>query len=418
MKLLLFDDGRADGWHPFALSRPVTELRFGVLLQRQRLERWAGAGAEGIYSRPWLEHFDEAGAPPVFARDRSGSGRASGEPRLWISSRFVPAPASRFEPPDPAPTLLRCGDAVIGCWLAPGTPDPGPGWLSDPDGADAGEVAGEAVLEGRVLGAPWELVSRAGEQLARDVRALAPAAALRSAGDLPAGVRQIGDGPVYLGEGSVVEPGAVLDARDGPIWLDRDVEVRSGCRLAGPLWAGPESRLLGGSIEVLAAGEMSYLRGEISEVTTLGRVNKAHDGYVGHSYLGRWVNLGAGTITSDLKNNYGPVRVGGPEGDRETGLLKMGCLLGDHVKTAIGTLLATGTAVGTGANLFGGPRTPRWVAPFRWGLEPNAPRHRRDAFLETARVVMERRGVVLGEEGRAWLGDVWDEARRRDRNGG
>lgn len=423
MKLHLFDDVRTDGWHPFSLSRPVSELRFGVLLQRSRLERWAGRTSSAIHTRPWLASFSEGDAPEVRSREEiEPAGDPDGE-RLWLSTRWVPPQAADAAPGDaPAPDVpgvLRCGDRVVGWRLPAGTPGPETAWLSTPGDDDAGPP-GAAVVEvgGSVLEEPWDLVAGGAERIRRDVRALAPAASLRSEGDLPEGVRLLGQRGVYLGEGVSLEPGVVLDTRGGPVWLDRDVEVRADARLAGPLWAGPECRLLGGDFEALAAGPVSYLRGEIARVTTLGWVNKAHAGYLGHAYLGRWVNLGAGTISSDLKNNYGPVRVGGPDGDRETGLVKMGCLLGDHVKTAIGTLLATGAVIGTGANVFGGPLTPRWVPPFRWGLAPDAPRYRREAFLESAETVMGRRGVSLDGAARAWLAAVWEESRAREEAAG
>lgn len=411
MRLLLFDDRRADGWQPFSLSRPVSELRFGCLLQRRRLERWAGVETAALFTRSWLTSFVEEGTPPVHERSRPHAGRSDGEARLWLSSRWVPEPETSFALPGER-TVLRSGGVVVGCFLPRETPGPDPAWLADPEGdlpdADTLEVGGS------VLDEAWELVADSADQVARDVRALAPAATLRAEADLPTGVHLLGDGAVHLAEGATLEPGVLLDTRGGPIWLDRGVEVRAPVRLAGPLWAGPGSRLLGGDISRLAAGPVSYLRGEVADLTTLGWMNKAHDGYVGHSYLGRWVNLGAGTVTSDLKNNYGPVRVGGPDGARETGLLKMGALVGDHARTAIGTLLTTGAAVGVGASLFGEVRTPRWVPPFQWGLGPEAPRYRLPDFLDTAATAMARRDVRLGEHGRAWLTAVWEEARRRD----
>lgn len=418
MRLLLFDDRRADGWHPFSLSRPATELRFGSLLQRRRLERWAGREASAVFSRPWLSRFREEGTPPVRPRSASDPDRAVDDARLWLVSRFVPTHDAP-PPPGEGPVVLRCGPTVVGCLLPSGTPEPPPEWLAAPDGEEFPALRGAASVDvaGTVLGEPWEMVEHGADRLRGDLEALTPAATLRSAADLPPGVNVIGDGRVHLDDDATLEPGVVLDVRQGAIRLDRGVEVRGPARLEGPLWAGPGSRLLGGELSRLAAGPVSYLRGEIADVTTLGWVNKAHDGYVGHSYLGRWVNLGAGTVTSDLKNNYGAVRVGGPEGDRETDLLKMGALVGDHVKTAIGTLLATGAAIGAGANLFGATRAPRWVPPFRWGIGPESPRHRRDAFLATAAAVMARRDVSLDEDGRAWLEAVWEEARRRDGTG-
>jgi UDP-N-acetylglucosamine diphosphorylase/glucosamine-1-phosphate N-acetyltransferase len=405
VRLYLFDDARADGWSPFALSRPVSELRFGCLLLRERLERFAGRDADGILTRPWLSDFDEAGAPPVVPPGRPDGDRD----RLLLSSRFVPPDDARFRDPGEAAVLTAGGDAV-GAWLPAGRETPDGGWTSEP-----GPLPGarEVEVEGRLLTAVWELVGHGPGRTARDVELLAGEGSRVAPSATPGGVWRDGDHPLHLEAGVRLEPGVFLDLREGPIWLGEGVEVRSGARLAGPLAAGAGSRLLGGPLEALSAGPVSHLRGEVSETTFLGWVNKAHAGHLGHAVVGRWANLGAETTNSDLKNNYGPVRLAGPGGDRETGMLKLGCMIGDHAKTAIGTLLPTGAAVGTGANVFGGPRAPRWVEPFSWGGGPDAPVYRKKDFLETAETVMGRRDVEFRASTRAWLGEVWEEARRR-----
>ena len=149
----------------------------------------------------------------------------------------------------------------------------------------------------------------------------------------------------------------------------------------------------------------------LEESVVLGYSNKAHHGFIGNAYVGRWVNLGELTTNSDLKNNYGTIRLGGPDGEIETGLLKLGCLLGDHVKTAIGTRINTGTAVGAGANLFGDGLPPKWVPPFAWGGDHESPAFARDRFLDTAARVLERRGVAFDDPTREWLSSCWDVAR-------
>jgi UDP-N-acetylglucosamine diphosphorylase/glucosamine-1-phosphate N-acetyltransferase len=188
------------------------------------------------------------------------------------------------------------------------------------------------------------------------------------------------------------------------------VEVLAGARLEGPLYVGPESRLLGGAYSGLSAGPRCRLRGEIEASVILGYSNKAHEGFLGHAYVGRWVNLGAATTNSDLKNNYGPVRIAGPNGPTDTGLVKLGCLLGDHVKTAIGTRINTGSVVGAGANLFGDPAPPSWVPPFSWGSSPGAEVYELERFLSVASTVHERRGVDFDDATRAWLAACWDAA--------
>jgi hypothetical protein len=145
------------------------------------------------------------------------------------------------------------------------------------------------------------------------------------------------------------------------------------------------------------------VHGELSTTIFLGHANKAHDGFVGHSVLGRWVNLGASTVTSNLKNTYGTVQLWTPSGVRETGMQFLGTLFGDHVKTAIGTRLSTGTVLGTGANVFGDAMPPRVVAPFAWGGAIDAPAYRLDRFLLVAERAMARRHITLGDGARRQL---------------
>lgn len=396
MKLILFDDRVADEWRPFASTRPCGELLFGAMLLRERIERFAGRAAAATLSRPWLTSFSEPGAPPVLGR----AAEPAEESRIFLCTRTVPEEAG-FEASPEDPLTLTAGGEVAG-WVVPaGAEPPPPERLLEPTalpGAESREIGGMLVP------GPWTLVAQNAERLAADLGTEDGAA-----GPHPEGVHVLGDAPLSVGAGVQIEPGVLLDLRDGPIRLADGVHVRAGTRLAGPLLAGPGSRLLGGSIASLSAGPRCHLRGEIEHTIILGFTNKAHDGFLGHAYVGRWVNLGALTTNSDLKNNYGPVRLGGPEVEVDTGLQKLGCLLGDHVKSAIGTLFDTGTVVGAGANVFGAVRPPKWVAPFSWGGGDDPSRLRRQAFLDTARTVMERRDVEWTEPIERWLGDVWDK---------
>ena len=400
MKLYLFDDRRADEWSPFSLSRPCAELLFGVLSLRHRLERFAGTPAAGLLTRTWLASFSEEGAP------RAGStGEIATESELLLlSSRAVPDPTARFEPPD-GPSTLEMSGEIVGAYLPSGYEPPDPGWFGAPSALSGAAI----VLEGTVLRNVWELVSRSAEQTARDLACGLtgiPEATGSSAAE------RIGDAALQLASDVRIEPGVLLDLRDGPICLDAGVEVLAGSRLSGPLYAGPSSRLLGGSFSRLTAGPYSYLRGEIEESVVLGFANKAHDGFLGHAYVGRWVNLGALTTNSDLKNTYGSIRLAGRTEEVDTGLLKFGCLIGDHVKTAIGTMIPTGAVIGCGANLFDGPPA-KWTPPFSWGDGNTV--HRLDGFLRTAAIASQRRGVPFGDEQRAWLTDVWESATERRR---
>jgi len=150
------------------------------------------------------------------------------------------------------------------------------------------------------------------------------------------------------------------------------------------------------------------VRGELSSTIILGHSNKGHDGFVGQSYLGRWVNLGAGTVTSNLKNTYGTVALWTPQGVRDSGMQFLGTLFGDHVKTGIGLRLTTGCVLGAGANVFD-QMPPKVVAPFSWGGSPPYDTYRSDKFVETAARMMARRHVDLGDRGRRHLTRVHTE---------
>jgi UDP-N-acetylglucosamine diphosphorylase / glucose-1-phosphate thymidylyltransferase / UDP-N-acetylgalactosamine diphosphorylase / glucosamine-1-phosphate N-acetyltransferase / galactosamine-1-phosphate N-acetyltransferase len=394
-RLWLLEDGQARAWAPFAETRPVGELRFGACLLRERIEAALGMPVAGYLAPEGLVGFtEEGGTPPVAALDEPAPRET---PRVVLSSRAVPEgpgagegsglPASvealraaldRASPD--GPVRIRMGGEAAGWILPAGVPVP-------PEEADAGEWAeapeavGEVLLPGHLLAGPWHLVADNAGQLRRDLAPAAPgepATALSLGGPRtplspPAGVAVLGDHPVTTSGPVEVDPHVVLDAREGPIHLEAGVRIGSFTLLRGPAWIGADTTLLGGLVEAVSVGPGCKLRGEISESVILGWSNKAHDGYLGHALVGSWVNLGAGTTNSDLKNNYSPVRVpAGPEREVETGLLKVGVFLGDHVKTGIGTLLSTGTVVGAGSNVFGGSGfPPRWIPPFSWG--PAAP---------------------------------------------
>jgi UDP-N-acetylglucosamine diphosphorylase/glucosamine-1-phosphate N-acetyltransferase len=333
---------------------------------------------------------------------------------MLMCSRFVPhddAPSPDLTAAN-GPVLFICRDQIAGMLIPEGGELPDEEWMLHPI-----EPAGTRTVEvpGRMLDSVWDLVAFGPERLLLDVRHDAENS--DAVPNLPAGVHVLGDGPVVLGDDVTFEPGVVLDTRRGGIMLGSRSEVRTGARIEGPFAADTDCRLLGGAYVCVSAGVRSHLRGELEATTTFGFVNKAHDGFLGHSVVGRWVNLGALTTNSDLKNTYGSVTIGGPDGKVDTGLLKFGCLLGDHVKTAIGTLLTTGTVVGAGATVFGDRAPGQWVAPFAWGATGSAGSYELERFLVTAERVFRRRDVEVDDRVRSWLSDCWQQAIEETKTG-
>jgi UDP-N-acetylglucosamine diphosphorylase/glucosamine-1-phosphate N-acetyltransferase len=270
---------------------------------------------------------------------------------------------------------------------------------------DDGRVA---TIAGRWVDEVWHLVTDLLAQLRDDITALGPSLSCET----PSHVALIGEHAVFIERGAVLEPHVVLDVTAGPILIRRDAVVRAFTRIVGPCAVAAGTTILGDRIHGCSIGEGSMIRGEISETVVLGQANKAHDGFVGHSYLGRWVNLGAGTITSNLKNTYGTVALWTPDGARDTGVQKLGTFFGDHVKTGIGLRITTGTVLGAGSNVFGSDMPPKRVPPFSWGEGRSLGTYRLDKFLDVTRRAMSRRQVTLGERGCRQLTRAFERAQQ------
>jgi UDP-N-acetylglucosamine diphosphorylase/glucosamine-1-phosphate N-acetyltransferase len=200
---------------------------------------------------------------------------------------------------------------------------------------------------------------------------------------------------VYIHANAVVHPGVVLDASTGPVIIDEHACLRPYTTIAGPSYIGPGTIIDRAKITASSIGPMCRIGGEVEACIFQGYANKNHEGFIGHSFIGEWVNLGALTTNSDLKNNYGPIRVLIRRTTYETGMTKLGCFIGDHTKTGIGTLIPTGAVIGSFVNFYGGGMMPRYVADFTWLTRTTQKVHSLDKALETARIVLRRRGRTM-----------------------
>ncbi|HUR93722.1 MAG TPA: putative sugar nucleotidyl transferase [Gemmatimonadales bacterium] len=378
---MLEPDRPGPAWAPFAGVRPIAELRAGAWRVRERWEAACDAEATAILGSH-VEQFFEGDEPVVRSR-----GPVEG-PAIVALSTFAPT-GDRLPDIASIPTVRRLVHAgtTVG-WIV----GSGERWDSPGDDGNGLEVDGLHLHGGA------DLVSALERFLGEDC------ADFRGAGStgVPEGSLVLGDPADVIVMGATVEPGVVFDVRQGAVVLGPGVEVRHGTRLEGPVYAGANSKLLGGFIRGSAFGPECRVHGEIASSAFLGYANKSHDGFIGHSVVGHWVNLGAMTTTSNLKNTYGPVRLEVAGHRIETGRQYLGTLFGDHAKTAIGTMLTTGTVVGAGANVFGPAAPPKFIPPFAWG---SAGRERltADGFLRVAERVLPRRGVEFTAERRRSL---------------
>ncbi|MFL5403643.1 MAG: putative sugar nucleotidyl transferase [Gemmatimonadales bacterium] len=385
---LLEPESPGAAWAPFAGVRPVSELRAGIWRIRERWEAAVGNDATALLGSH-LAAFIEGDEPPLRPPEPVDG------PAIVAAAWFAPTGVP-ISPADEVRRLLH-HDETVG-WVVPA----GERW-------ERPHQLGAALkIEGVPLRGTYDLLTALELLLPADC---ADFLAAPHAG-VPEGSLILGDPAQLISLGASVEPGVVFDTRQGAIVIDQGAEVRNGSRLEGPVYVGPGTKVLGGFIRASVFGSECRVRGEISTSVFLGFSNKSHDGFVGHSVIGPWVNLGAGTTTSNLKNTYGPVRLE-VDGERiDTGRLNLGSLIGDHAKTAIGTMLATGTVISAGANVFGTPTPPRYVPPFAWGCS-GSERMTEDGFLRIAERVMARRNVTFSAERREALRRAFERSTRR-----
>ncbi len=267
----------------------------------------------------------------------------------------------------------------------------------------------------------WDFVSMNPQQICLDFDRIAPNAKdglIQNGAEVDHTCLIYSRESVCIKNGAVIDGQVVIDARGGPVFIDSGAYIQPHTHIAGPCFVGSDTILAGGKIrEGCSIGPVCKIGGELEETIVLGHSNKFHEGFIGHAYVGEWVNLGAMTTNSDLKNNYGSVRVDLGGGQVDTGMTKVGSFVGDHVKTGIGTMLNTGITIGFACNIFGaGLVEDKFVPPFCWGGTGKYSVHDIDRAIGTARAVMERRGVPFSEIDERLFRSIFDEtARQRER---
>jgi UDP-N-acetylglucosamine diphosphorylase/glucosamine-1-phosphate N-acetyltransferase len=423
--IVLYDDAIARAFEPFALTRPVSELRGGATLMRERWERVCDAPATGFVASPHLKRFRDFASPAAvdgalaagtllvnarFAPSLAASIDLASATRVWTHGGRVVA--VRLERAIDHATLADGGvslDALAsdaGARIDGATTDGATTDGATTDGATTdGATTDGATTDGWWIDEVWDFTRHLVAMLGADI----PVLARTIDRDDASPIATLGEHEAIIERGAYIEPFVIADTTVGPVLVRRGARIAAFSRLVGPCVIGEDVQVGGGKISMCSIGEQSRVHGELSMTIFTGHANKGHDGFVGHSILGRWVNLGAGTITSNLKNSYGEVSLWTPTGVRPTGLQFLGTMLGDHAKTGIGTRFTTGSVIGAGANIFGTAIPPKVVPPFAWGDTPPFDVFALDKCLAVAERVMSRRGVPLDDAMRAVLTAAWTQ---------
>lgn len=392
--ICLFEDAGYRNLLPLVYTKPVYELRCGILTLGERLLSFYPKHQVSLHCRDYLLSAvtERLNLPPPRV--------AAKEPTLFLNGRLIPPKGfPQTIPAEGEEAIYLCGETVAGARLRGIKAEKFIGWLGK-GGEGIPELGGGLLthqIEATTIEYPWDLVTYNEDLIRTDFIAQGKEGIKEGKVDNLA--RITSEDKVYLGPKSTIEPFCYLDASRGPIYIDQGATIFSHSRVEGPAYIGEETIITGGKIrEGCSIGPGCRVGGEVEATIFEGFANKYHTGFLGHSYIGEWVNLGALTTNSDLKNNYKPVKVQTGKASIDTGVIKVGSFIADHTKTGIGTLFNTGTVVGVGCNIFGGGLPPQYIPSFLWGGKEGFTEHRLTKFLETAKTVMRRRGKELSPQ--------------------
>lgn len=385
---------------PITLTKPSNLVRTGILTIA---EKWELYLSPELVTRQLPEYM--AGVYPAPVPDPS-------DDCIWINGRFLPdlevlGQIMQLKNDEGlmhnhTPVALRMDGSrsvsIFNAGSLPGT-----------------EISFTDTDRGTLLEAPWQVFACNGEQIQADISLLKTQLRPVDEKKFP-GVYFQSPSQVFVEDGVVIEPGCIIMAGKGPVFIGRDALIMAGSVLRGPVAVCEHATVkMGAKIYAdTTIGPFCKVGGEVQNVVMQAYSNKGHDGFLGNSAIGEWCNLGADTNNSNLKNNYSTVRLTEWETGKEydTGLQFCGTIMGDHSKTAINTMLNTGTVCGVFSNIVLGDFPPKHIKSFRWLTKNGEDIYKFDKAMEAAEKMMGRRGIEITPEYRAMMRFLFEKANR------
>jgi UDP-N-acetylglucosamine diphosphorylase/glucosamine-1-phosphate N-acetyltransferase len=408
ISFLLFEDEKWNLLRPLSYTRPVYDIRCGILTPKERVKIHFPEIPISLHTRNYLEDIVREENPGVSVNE------VKGYPLILINGRLLSSDIIKIlldeklrgraiidKNGDPIALYIESKTERIDSLLKEGP-------LKK---EDILEMVEETIEVNYTLPEyPWDLIHLNERKIKEDFEILGKRGIF---GKVYPGVHIISPDGVFIGRNSRIKPGVVLDAEEGPIFIGEGTLLEPNVVIKGPCAIGENSFIKMGSKigEGTSTGPVTKLGGEVESSIFQGYSNKQHDGFFGHSYVGSWVNVGADSNTSDLKNTYGTVSVDFFGEKINTGHMFLGLIMGDHSKCGINTMFNTGTIVGVAVNVFGGDYPPKFIPSFLWGGTSGWEEHDLDKAIETARRVMERRKVKLTESYKKLLIQIFEITR-------
>ena len=384
MNYILFDGSARNQLLPFTYTRPVADIRVGILTIREKWEKMLGFTTSTVTEDYLIDKF------PMIEMEQNIFINASVLPTKHLVSLIKNLSENKalFIDDEPLAFFAKEDQEI------------------DFETFDVLPYTNDDILR---IENTWDIFKLNGEAIKRDFKLLTTD---RESQLIPEMTVAFNKDQIFIEEGAVL-PLCSLNANDGPIYIGKNSEIMEGSMIRGP-FALCENATIKMGAKIYGAttiGPHSKIGGEVNNCVIFGYSNKGHDGFLGNSVLGEWCNIGADTNNSNLKNNYAEVRLWDyeTEGFAKTGLQFCGLMMGDHSKCGINTMFNTGTVVGVSANIFGSGFPRNFIPSFSWGGSAGMITYKTDKAFEVAKVVMSRRDIAFTEVDVQILEHVFEE---------
>ena len=410
MHICIFEDDKYSNFYPLTLSRPVYDLVCGVRTLKEKILDEFPEAEVTLHCRKYLE--------PVIRRENPNFriNRFDADEYLFINGRLIIDEQVKALVPllDKEDIVVISGETIL---------------LAKISGTNLSKITtnkAELNFEGipsvtkklKCYNYLWEMIANNGAEIVSDIEQLRKTGYFTTHLNEFTGVNFVNSDDVIIRKNVTIKPGVVIDASKGAVLIDDDAFIYPNAVIEGPVYIGKSSKIKSGATiyENVSIGSVCKIGGEVEDTIILPFSNKQHSGFIGHAYLGSWVNLGADTNCSDLKNNYSTIKVTLNGKSIDTGLQFLGLIMGDHSKTAINTMFNTGTIVGFSSNIFGAGFPDKYIPSFSWGGSEGITTYDLKKSIQTAKVVFGRRNKKFTTEDEKLFEEIFNLT-KEERNG-
>lgn len=387
-QICIFEDEKYRNFLPLTFVRPVYDLRCGIFTIREKIQKYYSVDKVILHTRKYLEN--------LLKEENKGYdvNKYDADKILFLNGRLLPSSEimQQISLEGKDEIFVSNGQitaAVLSKHLIQELLNNSKDDILSFEKLDFTRTEIDAYL----FEYPWHLIQKNDKEIKNDINLIKPS----RTGEKFDGVHLLNKKDIFIAENVVIKPNVTLDASDGPIYIDKGAKILSNTYIAGPVYIG-EKTFVKANTQIYhgtSIGPVSKVGGEIENSIIHSYSNKQHEGFLGHAYLGSWVNIGASSNNSDLKNDYGNIKViiDGAEVNTESQFF--GLIMGDHSKCAINTMFNTGTVVGISSNIFGSGFPPKYIPSFSWGGGESMTEYNLRKAIEVAKTVKSRRNISM-----------------------